>query len=282
MSWKVNRYGTVESGDSASDADQDAAMALLYAHRQWGSRGSINYFLEAKKLIAAIMSAEVYTKANDYVIKPGADWGGQDIINPSYFNPAYYPAWSLFDRDWLKVADRSHKIYNIFAQRYGTGLVPDWCVPEGSTSYLSYNFTYDACRVPLKIGLDHLWHGRGYEHLDKLCKWAIKESGGDPETIVDGYKLDGKAIGRYNNAAFVGPLMVAAMVSGKHQAWLNKGTDHLIGLPTGGRWGYYNDSLRLLSLLILSGNLPDLWQSPLRHEEEEWLRGALEFPLKKC
>jgi endo-1,4-beta-D-glucanase Y len=264
MYWKIDRQGNVISEDSASDGDGDVAMALLYAHKQWGSRGKINYFAEARGLIAKIMSFEV--TRDDFVIKPGSEWGGYNITNPSYFDPAFYRVWQGLDPGWNKVLNRCQKIYRYFYDNYKTGLFPDWCVADGSTAYLSYNYSYDACRVPLKIGLDYLWNGKGGEHLEKLSNWITGMTNGNPELIVDGYKLNGTPLGKYNNAAFVGPFCVAAMVSKKHQEWLDKSFSHLVGLETGGRFGYYNDTIRLLSLLIVSGNMHNLWEIEIKEE----------------
>lgn len=272
MSWKINKNGTVEGKDSATEADENIAMALLYAHKQWGSKGNINYLQAAKELISIIMLHEVSgKKEEDFVIKPGSEWGGYQITNPAYYDPAYYRVWERFDSNWSQVRARAYKIYEYFYKKYKTGLFPDWCVADGSTAYLSYNFTYDACQVPLKIGLDYLWSGEGKKYLDKLSLWVIKKTNANPVAIVDGYKLDGTATGKYNNASFVGPLAVAAMVSPKYQYWLDMLYEHLANLETGGRWGYYNDTLRLVSLLILSGNMPNLWES--KGEHEPWLKG---------
>ncbi len=270
MYWKIDREGNIIGEDSATDGDEDTAMALLYAHKRWGSSGKINYFEEAKALIAKIMSYEV-TK-EDFVLKPGSEWGGYNITNPSYYAPAYYRVWQRFDRNWAKVLDRGQRIYRYFNNKYETGLLPDWCVADGSTAYLSYNYSYDACRAPLRSGLDYLWNGKGGDHLAKLSRWITETTNGNPELIVDGYKLNGTPLGKYNNAAFVGPLTVAAM-AGKNQKWLDKMVNHLVGLETGGRFGYYNDTLRLLSLLIVSGNMPNLWEMKIKEEPEQWQKG---------
>lgn len=271
MSWKINRDGKIIGEDSATEADENVAMALLYAHKQWGSKGRVNYLKEARSLISKIMSHEVAEGEEDFVIKSGSEWGGLDITNPAYFDPAYYRVWASFDKKWEKVAERAYKIYNIFYKKYQTGLLPDWCVPDGSTSYLSYNYTYDATQTPLKIGLDYLWNGKGKKYLEKISSWIVEATNTRPDLIVDGYKLDGTPIGKYNNAAFVGPFCVAAMVSAKYQYWLDALADHLINMETGGRYGYYNDTIRLVSLLILSGNMPNLWE--IKEEREQWLKG---------
>jgi len=269
MAWKIDRAGNILDQESATEADENVAMALLFANKQWGSAGQINYLKAGKELITRIFSYEVKVSDEDYVVKPGVNWGGKDIINPAYFDPAFYRIWKNYDKRWLNVTDRAYKLYEIFYYRYKTGLYPDWCVPEGSTSYLSYNFTYDASQVPLNIGLDHLWHGKGKKYLIRLNNWISEKTGERPDLILDGYKLNGTPIGKYNNAAFVGPLAVAAMVAPKYQSWLDALYQHLVLMETGGNWGYYPDTIRLVSLLILSGNMPNLWDiKPLRDHDQ--------------
>ncbi len=268
MAWKIARSGKAEFSEAATEADQNVALALLFASKQWGNGGRFNYLSEAGQLISKIFSSEV--EAKSFVLKPGADWGGFNATNPGYFAPAYYRIFAQFDDNWLKVADRCYKIYDIFYDRYATGLFPDWTVADGSISYRSNNFTYDACQAPLKISLDYLWNGQGEKYLQKINYWLVQETRSDPAAIVDGYTLDGAPIGKYHNAAFVGPLTVSAMVADKYQTWLDMLYDHLVRMDSGGKWGYYQDTLRLVSLLILSGNFPNLWEAA--PEPQEWLK----------
>lgn len=275
MSWKIDRFGAVEGTDSASDADQNTAMALFFAHKQWGSRGEINYQAEGGQLLLRIISYEVSGKSpreNDFVLKPGAEWGGYQITNPSYYFPAYYRLWKRIDPRWEDVLIRAQKLTDYFSGHYDTGLYPDWAVANGATAYLNYNYSYDACRVPLNLGLDFLWHGENQAALDKISGWFVKKTYGRPELIVDGYQLDGRELGRYNNAAFIGPLAVAARCSPKYQVWLDALYEQLVNLETGGRFGYYNDTIRLLSLLMLGNNFPNLWPEKEELEHEDWLK----------
>lgn len=265
MAWKIDRSGKKLEDESATEADENMAMALFYAHKQWGSSGEVNYLEEARTLIRQIMSFEV--EKETFVLKLGANWGGYRITDPTYFDNAFYKIWSEYDQNWLKVAERSNKIYDYFYDHYSTGLFPDWCAGDGSAAYLSYNYTYDACQTPLKIGLDYLWNGQGGKYLEKISNWISQKTAGKPERIVDGYSLDGKETGKYNNAAFVGPFCVAAMVSPKFQPWLDTLYPYLVGMDTGGRWGYYPDTLRLVSLIILSGQMPNLWEKPIENPE---------------
>jgi len=267
MNWKINRYGDIVGENAATEADENVAMALLFAHKQWGSQGTINYLKEAKSLINKIMEHEV--EKPNYIVKPGDVWGGAEVLNPCYFDPAYYRIWMSVteDKNWQKVTVKSYEILNYFYKNYSTGLVPDWCKEDGSKADIpgcSYSYRYNACQVPLKMTLDYIWFGTKNSELahnlpHRLSGWIKKRTKENPSQIKDGYNLDGTIIGEYNNAAFVGPFAVAAMVDTKHQDWLNKTYKHLSNMSTGGDWGYYPDTLRLVSLLVLTGNMPNFY-----------------------
>src|SRR5262249_33944266 len=73
------------SGGTATDADEDAAFAMLMASKQWPSGG---YGGTATTLINAVMSTDM---SGSY-IKAGSNYSGTGITNPSYFAPAFYRA----------------------------------------------------------------------------------------------------------------------------------------------------------------------------------------------
>ena len=258
MAWKIDRHGKAMFLESATEADENCAMALFYADKQWGSANGINYKTEAINLIDRIMLHEI--EKDSFVVKGGAEWGGSDATNPAYYNPAFYRVWAKHDEKWAKVLNRSYELYDSFYQNRDNIFFPDWCRADGTKSYLSYDFSYDACQVPIKIGIDYLWNGEGQKYLDRINEWTtgnIKEN--DPLYIVDGYTIEGKKTGRYNNSCFVVPFCISAMSGQTDKNRRNKSASYLLNIYTGGDWGYYNDTLRMIGLLILSGNFTNLW-----------------------
>ena len=63
MNWQ---YPYCTSGNGATDADEDAAFALLMADKQWGSAGAINYANEAKTLISNVLNHEISSTGQVY------------------------------------------------------------------------------------------------------------------------------------------------------------------------------------------------------------------------
>ncbi len=92
--------------------------------------------------------------------------------------------------------------------------------------------------------------------VGKLNDWIADETGGNPGGIRPGYALDGNVTGGdYTDMCFVAPFGVAAMVGSSHQAWLNSVWDFVVDE---GAEGYYQDTVKLLSMMAMSGN----WWTP--------------------
>jgi hypothetical protein len=94
--------------------------------------------------------------------------------------------------------------------------------------------------------------------MRRLNAFIRDATGDDPTEVRDGYALDGQVRGSSPEMAFVAPFMVSAMIepeSGTNQAWL----DALWGYVTTHDDGsYYGDSIKLLTMIVASGN----WWAP--------------------
>jgi endo-1,4-beta-D-glucanase Y len=260
MNWKINGFSNVanDGRNSASDAELDAAFALLQAYKQWDDE---KYLTDATELIRKIAEFEI--NENGF-IKPGDSWDSEK--NPSYFSTA---ALELFKQasnfGWDRIIENS---YNLIAmsRNPNTGLVPNWCNEQGSASSSAFDpnrgaYYYDATRTPWRLAWAYSWYGheKAKETCDKIASWISSETGNDPSKVVDGYNLDGSEIGRSNNATFVGPFACAGMVDESHRSWLDESYSHLASIE---ETVYYQVSLKMLTLLYLSGNMPNLWDPP--------------------
>jgi endo-1,4-beta-D-glucanase Y len=211
MNWKVSGFtGQVAPGtgnaNGATDADIDVANALLMAHKQWGSAGTVHYLQAAKTLINAIYTFEV---DGNKLLKPG------DAFN-DYANPCYYitnsttlfgkvevsEGWQGSDR-WQAVNTACYTLMKA-SRNATTGLVPDWCqTPSGALingiindKFESY-FLYDAIRIPWRMAHAYAWYGHAdaKDIASKITTWA-QTNYNDPATIWDGYLLNGNV---FNN-----------------------------------------------------------------------------------
>jgi len=279
MASKQNSDFITEEGDddSATDGDLDIAFALLLADKQWGSNGSISYLNEAKKIINAIKQSDVNHEA--WTLKLG-DWSDDEdeyylATRTSDFMPDHLRVFKAAtgDQDWQKVINKSYDLINTM-QTYNnnTGLLPDFIAyDENDDSYVPAppefdlegpydgKYYYNACRTPWRITTDYLMSGNtsALNQLTALNSWVRTKTNNNVSKIDSGYSLNGVVIPGYNydSAAFITPFGVSAMISSQNQNWLNAIWKYAKDNPPE---GYYEDSIQLFSMLIMSGN----WWEP--------------------
>jgi len=262
MNWKINGCSGTIGQNGATDAELDAAFALIVADYQWASAGTINYKNDATALISAIKNHEV--EANTYVLKPGDQFGGSQITNPSYFSPAYYRVFGTFTNDtafWNQVAAKSYTIINnnLTQNNAVGGLVSDWCEASGAYSSQAGGYanggkmyTYDAARTPWRIAVDYLWHGNAdAKAYAKKSSDFVRVNLGGSSNIKDGYNQNGSVSGQWHNATFVGAFACAAM-AGENQNHLDASYTDLKNLNEPN--SYFNHTLKTLYSFLLTGN----------------------------
>jgi endo-1,4-beta-D-glucanase Y len=205
--------------NSATDADTDIALALIFAHSRWGDP----YYLDtATEILKSVWEKEVlilndkpYLTANNL-----EKFSSQKpIINPSYFSPYAYRIFAEVDKDhdWMGLVDTSYEILEKTASSTldkgsSAGLPPDWIAlnlqtgePESANvGNLTTNYSYDALRTTWRIALDYRWfkEARAKTYLDKLgflgTQWQEKRA------IYSVYGHDGAVISTQEAPAMYG------------------------------------------------------------------------------
>ncbi len=252
MHWKTNN-GVVVSPGSDSEADQNIALALIFADKLWGSEGQVDYETEANNLLGKIKMYEFDSNGN---LKPGDSIS--EPRNPSYLVPGWYEVFRAYTGSefWASARNQAYRL-SAFAANATTGLVPDWCNLNGSPSTSMSqggNFKYDAVRLPLKLAVAYSWYG----HTDakNICtKQANFFKNIGAANIVDGYKLDGTPIGNYHSAAFVA-CAAAATMTGSDKQLAKAFYDECLETEAP---EYYGSTLRLFTLMYMTGNLQNLY-----------------------
>ena len=270
MNWAVSASGEVTGKGGATDADEDMAFALLMADKQWGGYASV-----ALTQIQAVWNHEIW---DSKLVRNGDGWGDWNNVNISYFAPAYYRLFKTVD------TDGSHKWDDVVKTSYdtimsalkssngntGNGLVPAWCTSSGDAvspgpgGAQPFNYQYDSCRTPFRIGLDWCWFGEP-KARDYVALTSSFFSGIGAANIVDGYDLNGNRHPQFSppngaptvsqqSAAFVGPAAVGAMSSPAYQSFVDAAYARLATrqMLVGG--AYYDESWSVMSLLMLTGN----------------------------
>src|SRR5581483_1950846 len=199
------RNGAVSDRHSTSDADTDAALALLMAGRRWDDP---TLLAEGTSLVRAIWQREVIVVAGEPYLAAG-DWigqGGSVELNPSHFAPYAYRVFQQVDPDhpWLALVDSSYRTLSASSSlALGTqgsaGLPPDWLALDRATGRLfdgdlpagGSAYSYDAPRAYWRVALDAVWSGdaRAFDFLKQAG--FIRQAAAGPGQLGSVYAHDG-------------------------------------------------------------------------------------------
>jgi endoglucanase len=168
----------------ASDADQDAALALILASRIWNNE---QYAEQARAMLGDLWTSgtvEVggrrYLLAGDSLCK-----GSACRINPSYYAPYAYRVFAGFDPSlkWAGLVDTSFDLLRTVSRFSDTGLPPDWAQLDTKTGEIARSsekdsaFSYDAFRVYWRVEFDRelFRDPRADEYLRESLHWITAE-----------------------------------------------------------------------------------------------------------
>ena len=261
------------SGGSATDADEDAAFALLQAGKAWGG----SYKSKAMTMISDIWSKDI--DSGTMLPKGGSNYGaptgtsGTGITNASYFAPAYYKAFKAAgdSNNWDGVVTALYKAIGTIAG--SNGLIPAWCgssctaaASNGASTDTDYQ--YDSHRIPMRLGLDYCWNGQAdaKTYTTKNTAFFVSQAANGIGYVLDMYTPSGGAVSGTapNSASILGTAAVGAMATGNQQfvndAYqavfdsITRGT--MAPVDTAGKtpYSYYNATVGLLTALIMTGN----------------------------
>lgn len=262
MSWMVE-YSENGGEATATDGDLDIAYALLLAHDQWGSNGEINYLQEAKDMITLGIKVSDMNVSTQRVMLGTWDTNGNSTRSSDWMI-AQFRAYKAATNDsfWDGAIDTAYGIMNTIQSNYSanTGLMPDFVVnsnpapanPFFLESENDGNYFWNACRFPWRVAMDYAHYGNQNAKtvVNKIVNWAKTETGGNPANYSAGYTLDGTPLATYSSTAFTSPLLVASIVDAQHQSFLDSGWQ----LIKSSNYSYYDASINLLSMLVISGN----------------------------
>src|SRR6185437_2488647 len=267
LNWQTNGCSGVKQANAATDADEDAATALLVAATQWPTATSpYTYTTEAQTLINNIKLHDMdYT--GTFQPTNGDGWGtGTNCRNPSYHAPAYYKLYAT-----AVTADATFWGTNAVNAAYTliqananttTGLVSDWSFENGTTCNCQTNSTsgqygYDACRNPWRMATDVIWNNdaKGAAQCTKIASY-VNSTGA---TNVGGpVPQAGGSGGHY--ATFVSTF-AAGIMGSTNQSLMNQMYSQAVGVSdayqNSNPSGYFGNTLRCISLFMMTGNF---WQ----------------------
>ncbi len=238
MSWLFGQkpdgtYGVIvdQGGDhTASDADSDIALALLFASKRWNNDA---YKGDALNIIKDIWTKEVVLVKGKYYLAAG-DTEKIDktknyyVLNPSYFAPYAYRIFAEVDpaHPWLGLVDTSYEVLNRNMDSLGassTGLPSDWLALDkrtggiGVAPKLSSDYSFDAMRIPWRLALDREWFGSS-QALDTLSKLKFLNEEWSKGKILTHYAHTGDPILEAETPAMYGGVIGYFMSGNAEQA----------------------------------------------------------------
>ncbi|MGG6237697.1 glycosyl hydrolase family 8 [Nodosilinea sp. AN01ver1] len=165
-----NSWGTLDA-NFATDADIDAATALILAARRWSCP---QYLEDARALLADIWehgTVEFPDGTRQLIPGPAAAFrleSDQVILNPSYFAPASFRLFAEVDpdHDWNSLIDSGYTMLDDLGEFSATGLPADWIAYNPTTDTyrqlpldypLQSRYSFDAFRVWWRISQDAAW-----------------------------------------------------------------------------------------------------------------------------
>ncbi|GAC1413951.1 MAG: hypothetical protein NVSMB66_6760 [Candidatus Doudnabacteria bacterium] len=252
---------------TASDADTDIAVSLIFAHARWGDRA---YLESAKGIISDIWKQEViiingkpYLLANN--IEKTSDKQAL-VTNPSYIKPYAYRLFAKYDpsNDWLALTDNSYDYLKNVSQMAlndvrSDALPPNWATIDKKTGVLAgpdpktqptlnANYSFDAMRVPFNLALDWSWN-KDPRDKDILSRFGfLDQQWNDNKAIYIDYNRDGQIAQKKESPATYGGTVGYFIVTNHAEA-----TD------------MYNNKLK-----VLYSPDKDSWNNPLSYYDDNW------------
>ncbi len=277
-------YGVLtEQGgnNTASDADEDIALALLFASKRWNDEA---YFGDAIGIIRDIWAEEVviingkpYLAANNLEKSTNKS---TIIVNPSYLSPYTYKVFAKADPDhnWLGLAETS---YDVAARSIeldldtnaSAHLPPDWVLLDRNTgemyapdpsSGLTTRFSFDALRLPWRFALDYSLtkDPRAKAVLDKIGH--LQQEWNTRGSLTASYSHDGNRLIDLEALSMYGGSLGYFMVTNPsmaHEIYINK-LERLYDTNES-KWSkeqsYYDENWGWFGMALYLQKTPDLY-----------------------
>lgn len=283
----TQRFGWLWSGaesrslshDSATDADQDIALALIFASRRWADGAYVDW---AHRVLRGLWENGVASlNGTPYVV--AGNWAAHStgtslVLNPSYFAPYAYRIFASFDtsRPWMSLVGSSYAALNACTQAplaavKSAGLPPNWCVLDVNGRVSSFtdksdgdDYGYDAFRVMWRVALDAAWNNASSATSYLSSQLFLQQQWQTHHSLIAVYGHDGSPKASYEDPAVYGGDAGAFLGRSNEMsaAILQKLTTSFNQTASTAYWGqqdnYYAQNWAWFGTALLSGDLPNL------------------------
>lgn len=213
FSWEITLdaqgFNHLADTNSASDADEDIALALYHAYQKWGDPA---YLAQSKEIVNDIWKNEVVKQNNTYyfISGPQQQQSTRLLINPSYLAPYNYKMFEKIDpkHNWLGLANDSYALLDKIQSNSKAGLISNWVTVEANGDITSASdlivagadsYGYDAFRVNWRMAEDSN-DPRAIQILKKLDAFYQSEWQKN-NMIYAEYDMTGKPLSQYSDIA---------------------------------------------------------------------------------
>jgi endoglucanase len=206
--------------NSASDADTDIALALIFAYSRWREPA---YLESARSIVTDLWEHEVAIVNGKPVLAANnlekSSESPTILVNPSYFAPYAYRIFSHLDpeRDWNGLIENSYSLITrssnmALDKSKSAKLPPDWFMLErnsgeirpADSQTLKTTYGYEASRLPWRLALDWLWY-REPRAKDVLSSFEfLREQWETGRALYATYDHDGRVAGNYEAPSMYG------------------------------------------------------------------------------
>ena len=209
--WDPAGQGKVIDANTASDADQEIALALVIGSQVFDDP---RLLARARELVRAIRQHERVEMEGGWFPAAG-NWAvAGRIVNLSYFLPYAYPYFARIDPagNWEVVTERGYHLIVDTLKRPATRLIPDFMTvtPEGrpgalpAGTGLSDDFSSDALRIYWRVAVDCRLHKTPRACADPLGVGQLNAMLARDGGLFTKYSVDGTPIERIASSSFYG------------------------------------------------------------------------------
>jgi endoglucanase len=255
----------IDGQNSASDADSDIALALVFAYARWQDP---QYLADAKEILNGIWETEVVMIADKpYLVANNVEKSVPKdtvVVNPSYLSPYAYRIFAKVDpaHPWGALVDSSYELIQAsltapLDKGTSVSIAPDWIQVDRTTGALSAmtspdhttNYSYDAMRTSWRIALDWKWNAdpRAKALLDQMSFLGSQ------------WETEGLLYASYGHDGTMHSLYEAPAVYGGSIGYF------LVSDPQNAREVYRE------KLLILFDPDTNTWRAPLSYYDANWV-----------
>jgi cellulose synthase (UDP-forming) len=228
FAWKWK--GKVLSRNSATDADQDIALALILASRRFDQPA---YEKEGLAILTSIWELEILRVKSEFYVTAG-DWAMYEdypVIHVAYLAPYAYEVFATVDphHPWHLLINSSYELLRWIYDVKHLPVPPEILYFDKDREQILLThprkkepavFSYDAFPLFWRVALDATWFGRANSGLrDKMLGFFVREWH-QRGMFLDRYTLDGSPLSSYEGLPLYASVHALARAQGHDLARL--------------------------------------------------------------